>query len=184
MSIRCDENTKARAVRLVREHRDDDESEWAVMKAMSGRLGMNPETLRKSVRQTEIDAGEAPGVSSEEMRELRELRRKNRELESTIEILKAATSFFAREATCDTADLRVHRRASREVRGRTDLPRTGGARRADRPAHLLGAPAAPGHPGGAAHGGTDHAGQRLARGDPCSPRAAHHRARPGRGPGT
>ena len=82
MSIRYDENTKARAVRLVREHRDDYESEWAAMKAISGRLGMNPETLRKWVRQTEIDAGEAPGVSSEERRELRELRRKNRELES------------------------------------------------------------------------------------------------------
>ena len=75
MSIRYDENTKARAVRLVREHRDDYESEWAAMKAISGRLGMNPETLRKWVRQTEIDAGEAPGVSSEERRELRELRR-------------------------------------------------------------------------------------------------------------
>ena len=99
MSIRYDENTKARAVRLVREHRDDYESEWAAMKAISGRLGMNPETLRRWVRQTEIDAGEAPGVSSEERRELRELRRKNRELESTIEILKAATRFFARE--CD-----------------------------------------------------------------------------------
>ena len=86
MSIRYDENTKARAVRLVREHRDDYESEWAAMKAISGRLGMNPETLRKWVRQAEIDAGEAPGVSSEERRELRELRRKCRELESTIVI--------------------------------------------------------------------------------------------------
>jgi transposase len=90
MSIRYDENTKARAVRLVREHRDDYESEWAAMKAISGRLGMNPETLRKWVRQTEIDAGEAPGVSSKERRELRELRRKCRELESTIVILSEA----------------------------------------------------------------------------------------------
>ena len=66
MSIRYDENTKARAVRLVREHRDDYDSEWAAMKAISGRLGMNPETLRKWVRQTEVDAGEAAGVSTEE----------------------------------------------------------------------------------------------------------------------
>jgi transposase len=47
----------------------------------------------------EVDAGEAAGVPSETTRELRELRRKCRELESTIEILKAATSFFVRE--CD-----------------------------------------------------------------------------------
>ena len=43
-------------------------------------------------------------------------------------------------ATRDAADLSVHRRAQGAVRGRTYLPRTGRARRADRPAHLLGAP--------------------------------------------
>ena len=94
-----DAETKAKAVRLVRDHREDYASEYEAIRSVAGRLGMNPETLRKWVRQTEIDAGEAPGVSSEERRELRELRCKNRELESTIEILKAATSFFARE--CD-----------------------------------------------------------------------------------
>jgi transposase len=37
--------------------------------------------------------------TTETARELRELRRKTKELEATIQILKAATSFFARE--CD-----------------------------------------------------------------------------------
>ena len=46
--------------------------------------------MRKWVRQAEVDAGEAAGVPTETVRELRELRRKCRELESTIEILKAA----------------------------------------------------------------------------------------------
>ena len=99
MAIRYDENTKARAVRLVREHRNDYGSEWAAMRAIAGRLGMSAETLRKWIRQAEVDEGEAPGVSSAGSAEIRELRRKNRELEQTIEILKAAASFFARE--CD-----------------------------------------------------------------------------------
>ena len=99
MPSKYDGNTKAKAVRLVREHADDYDSEWAAIKAVSGRLGMTAETLRVWVRQAEVDAGEAAGVTSEEAREIRELRRKNRELEQTIEILKAATSFFARE--CD-----------------------------------------------------------------------------------
>jgi transposase len=60
---------------------------------------MSAETLRKWLRQAEVDAGQAPGVPTETAREIRELKRKNAELERTIEILKAATSFFARE--CD-----------------------------------------------------------------------------------
>src|SRR5258705_13458466 len=95
MSIRYDENTKARAVRLVREHRDDYDSEWAAMKAISGRLGMNPETLRKRGRQAEIDAGEAAGVSSEERRGARGLRRQGRGRAGAVGNPQAATRFFA-----------------------------------------------------------------------------------------
>jgi transposase len=99
MRGRFDRETRAKAVRLVQEHKGDYESEYAAIKAVSARLGMTAETLRKWLRQAEVDAGEKAGVTSETARELRELKRKNAELERTIEILKAATSFFARE--CD-----------------------------------------------------------------------------------
>jgi transposase len=51
------------------------------------------------VRQAEVDLGQAAGVSTESAKEVRELKRKVGELERTIEILKAASAFFARE--CD-----------------------------------------------------------------------------------
>ena len=97
MPVKYDQDTKAKAVRLVREHAGDYESEWAAISAVAGRMGMSSETLRKWIRQAEVDQGQAPGVTSEAAREIRELKRKNMELERTIEILKAATSFFARE---------------------------------------------------------------------------------------
>ena len=75
----------------------DYESEYVAIKAVSGRLGMTAETLRKWVRQSDVDTGQKPGLSTESARELRELRRKCCELEQTVELLKAATSFFVRE---------------------------------------------------------------------------------------
>ncbi len=98
MPSKYDEQTKAKAVRLVTEHVQDYDSEWAAITAVAGRLGMTTETLRRWVRQAEIDAGKVDGVTSQMARENRELKRKNAELERTIEILKAATSFFARES--------------------------------------------------------------------------------------
>jgi transposase len=99
MPTRYDPNTKAKAIRLVREHAGDYPTEYAAITAVAGRLGMTPETLRKWLRQAEVDEGKAPGTSTGESAQIRELKRKNRELEQTIDILKAATSFFARE--CD-----------------------------------------------------------------------------------
>jgi transposase len=62
------------------------------------KLGIgSAETLRKWVRQVQIDAGTRPGVSSDESAELKRLRRENAELRRANEILKAASAFFAAE---------------------------------------------------------------------------------------
>ncbi len=98
MPTKFDSETRAKAVRLVLDHRDEYDSEWAAMKTVSSRLVMTAETLRKWVRQVEVDQGTRPGVTTEENREIRELKRRNHELEETIESLKAATSFFVRES--------------------------------------------------------------------------------------
>jgi len=97
MPKRYDALTRAKAVRLVREHQGDYPTEYAAISAVAGRLGMAPETLRHWIRQAEVDEGSVPGTSTAESAQVRELKRKNRELEQTIEILKAATGFFARE---------------------------------------------------------------------------------------
>lgn len=76
-----DAETKAKAVRLVRDHRQDYASEYEAIRTVAGRLGMNPETLRKWLRQAAVDAGQAEGTTTAAAREIRELKRKNAELE-------------------------------------------------------------------------------------------------------
>ena len=89
---------RRRAVAMVAEVRGEYDTEFAAITAVAKRLGIgSAETLRKWVRQAEVDSGTRPGVSSEEAAELKRLRRENGELRRANEILKAASSYFARE---------------------------------------------------------------------------------------
>ena len=71
---------RERAVRLVREHRDEHASEWATIRSVAEKIGCNVETLRTWVRQAQRDRGERDGMTTEVPDRLRTLERENREL--------------------------------------------------------------------------------------------------------
>ncbi len=89
---------RQRAVRMVAEVRPNYESDWAAITAVAQKLGIgSAETLRKWVRQAQVDTGQRAGVSTDESAELKRLRRENAELRRANEILKSASAFFAAE---------------------------------------------------------------------------------------
>ena len=86
---------RERAVRLVLEHRDEYTSEWAAIMSIASKFGCSTETLRNWVRRAERDSGVRPGVTSDQLEELRMLRREVKELRRANEILRKAPAYFA-----------------------------------------------------------------------------------------
>ena len=91
--------TRERVVRLVLEQGDQFRNEFQACVAVAQQFGMHRETVRRWVRDARVAAGELPANPDEKDRKIAELTRENAELAKTVEILKAATTFFARE--CD-----------------------------------------------------------------------------------
>lgn len=91
---RYPQEMRERAVRMVFEHQDEHDSQWAVITSVATRLGMTPGTLRKWARRAEIDGGQRPGLTTSERERLKELEKENKEPRRANEILKAAAAFF------------------------------------------------------------------------------------------
>ena len=89
---------RERAVRMAMESRQDYPHEAAAIRAVAAKLGItSTESLRKWIRQAEIDGGVRPGKTSEEIAEIKSLKKEVAELRRADEILKAASAFFAAE---------------------------------------------------------------------------------------
>ena len=94
-SSRYSPEVQERAVRLVQEHLAEHPSQWAAIASIAGKLGCTAETLRRWVRQRERDAGQRPGLTTDEPQRLKVLERENRELRRANEILRKASAYFA-----------------------------------------------------------------------------------------
>jgi transposase-like protein len=80
---------RARAVALVRAGKQQ--------KQTATELGIHPVTLSKWIKQDRIDRGEIAGVSSAESAELRAARRRIRELETELLIVRQAATFLGED---------------------------------------------------------------------------------------
>ncbi len=93
------EATRERAVRLVREHTEAFGGEADAARHVAAQVGVTVGTLRRWVREARAEAGEVVPYMDWKDRRIAQLERELAESQQTVEILKAATTFFARE--CD-----------------------------------------------------------------------------------
>ena len=80
---------RARAVALVRAGKEQ--------KQTATELGIHPVTLSKWVKQDRVDRCEIPGLSSTESAALRAARRRIRELETELVIIRQAAKFLGED---------------------------------------------------------------------------------------
>lgn len=86
---------RRRATRLAVELRRDPGARVGAVERIAEQLGMHPMTLRKWVRQVEVDDGVRPGTTSVEAERIAKLESEVRELKRANEILRTASAFFA-----------------------------------------------------------------------------------------
>ncbi len=92
---RFSQEVRERSVRMVLEHGAEYASQWEAIRSIAEKIGCSPETLRKWVRQMEVDSGRRGGLTTEEQARIKELERENRELRKTNDILRKASAYFA-----------------------------------------------------------------------------------------
>ena len=88
---------KRAAVRMVRSLQAETGMTNGAVRRVADQLGYGVESVRSWVKQTEVDDGVRPGMTTSEAQRLKELEQENRELRRANEILKRAATFFGAE---------------------------------------------------------------------------------------
>ena len=86
---------RERAVRMVREHRDEYPSLWAAIESIAPKIGCVPQTLHEWVKRDQIDTGVRDGITTSEREQMKALEREVKELRNATELSKLASAFFA-----------------------------------------------------------------------------------------
>lgn len=84
-------------MRLVLQLRAETGEVHGSVKRVADQLDVGVESVRGWVKQAEINSGGRPGTTSVEHARIKELEQRNKELERSNAILRAASAFFAAE---------------------------------------------------------------------------------------
>jgi transposase len=85
---------RERTVRMVLGHQQDYASQWQAVVLIAAKFGCTAESLRRWVRQAEVDSGRRGSQNMDDRSRIKELERENLELRRTNEILRKASAFF------------------------------------------------------------------------------------------
>ena len=85
---------RERAVRMVFDHQEDYPSQWKAIESISKKLSINHETLRQWVRRAETDAGQRPGLTTDERVKMRQLEREVKELRRANEMADSSCLLY------------------------------------------------------------------------------------------
>jgi transposase-like protein len=97
---------------MVAQVRPEYLSDWPAVCAVAEKLGIGTaETLRKWVRQAEVDAGQRPGVTSEESAEIRRLKRRTPSCAGRMKSSRRRRLSSRRSSTAHRRTREVHRRS-------------------------------------------------------------------------
>jgi transposase-like protein len=79
---------------MVFDHQGEYGSQWEAIRSIASKIGCTAETLRKWVRQSEVDTGRRDGLTSDERARIKELEREVKELRRSNEILRKASAYL------------------------------------------------------------------------------------------
>jgi transposase len=90
----------ARAVRMIfeheiLEHKHEYANQSVAIMAIAPKIGCGRDTLRRRVKQSDIDNGRKDGQTSEDRAQIKAMEREIRELRQANEILRKASAYFA-----------------------------------------------------------------------------------------
>ncbi len=94
-SKRYSPEVRERAVRLVRQHREEYGSQWAAIESIAGKIGCTAQSLSTWVARAEAAADPRKNTALADRERLKQLERENRELKRANEILRTASAYFA-----------------------------------------------------------------------------------------